>query len=371
VILIDEYDKPILSNLHSSQLPQIKQVMNTFYAIIKSLDEHLHFIFITGVSKFAKVSVFSSMNSLTDISMDKRYTTLCGISEAELTHNFAPAIEQLALAEHLAPAAALDKIKYWYNGYHFHHNGVGVYNPYSVLSLFNFQEFDNYWFATGTPTFLIDLIKTQKFDLNAITDLEVDKSAFMAIEPEQIGPLIALLQTGYLSISAYDDGWYQLDFPNYEVKYSFNRAIIEQFTHTEPGINIGYIRKLTKALNQGDIDSFLTILQIFFANIPNNITLKDEKYYQSIFYAVITLIGFDITAEVNTNQGRIDCVMQTDDTIYIIEFKINDSCEAALQQIINKKYAQKYQGGDKAIILLGVEFDQKTRNIGEYVQQTL
>lgn len=231
VLLVDEYDKPILDNLFNPSLSEIKGVMNAFYSVVKSLDKHMRFIFITGVSKFAKVSVFSGMNSLTDISMDKTYATLCGITQQELEDNFASAIEPLATAEGLSRTDLSAKIKYWYNGYRFHQNGVSVYNPYSLLSLFRSQEFQHYWFATATPTFLIELIKSQEFNLSNIDNFEVDSLFFAATESEQIAPEPVLLQTGYLTITGYDDGWYRLDFPNYEVKYAFNRAICVIYEH--------------------------------------------------------------------------------------------------------------------------------------------
>jgi hypothetical protein len=171
----------------------------------------------------------------------------------------------------------------------------------------------------------------------------------MAIEPEQISPLPVLLQTGYLTIASYNAGWYLLDFPNDEVKYAFNRAIVEQFSHTGAGLNIGYIRQLATALNKNDLDGFFTSLEVFFANIPYTITLKDEKYYQSLFYAIIALLGYQLQAEVTTNRGRIDCVLQTASTIYIIEFTLNDTKEAAMQQIHDKQYAQKYHTAIKQL----------------------
>jgi hypothetical protein len=366
VVLIDEYDKPILANLNQPVLAEIKQVMNAFYSVIKSLDEHLRFVFITGVSKFAKVSVFSGMNSLTDISMDRRYATLCGVTQQELESHFSSPIDELAELEQLDRAQMLAKIKHWYNGYQFHQRAQGVYNPYSLLSLFEHQEFDYYWFTTATPTFLIKLIQSNQFNLGAINHFEVDKLFFAATEPEKMTPAPVLLQTGYLTIADYNDGWYRLDFPNHEVRYAFNRAIVEEFGQTSAG-DFRYLRNLSQALMTGNLVDFFDHLKIFFANIPYSITLKDEKYYQSLFYAVFTLIGFDIEAEVLTNQGRIDCVLQTDDKIYVIEFKLNDTKEAAMQQIKDKQYAQKYQNAGKEIILLGVEFDHQTRNIGDFI----
>ena len=371
VLLIDEYDKPILDNLLNDTLSQIKSVINDFYTVVKSLDKYLRFIFITGVSRFAKVSIFSGMNSLTDISMDSRYATLCGITQQELETNFKEAINQLVSRGTMDKPQLLAKIKHWYNGYYFEEDAVSVYNPYSLLNLFDQQKFKHFWYSTATPTFLIELIKEQKFDLTDMNDFELDDGAFMSMEPEKVSPLPILLQTGYLTITGYEDDLYTLGFPNYEVKYAFYRSIVEQFGHTEAGVNTKHINNLNRALSNGDIAAFMNTLQIFFANIPNNITLKDEKYYQSLFYAILTLLGYKIEAEVNTNIGRIDCVLQTNKTIYIIEFKLNDTCDAAMQQIHDNKYPQKYQNCGKKIVLLGVQFDQKTRNIGEYIEQAL
>ena len=224
VLLIDEYDRPFLNNLDSDVLPDVKAVMNTFYSAVKSLDKHLKFIFITGVSKFAKLSVFSSMNSLTDISMDSRYADICGVTHDELLNYFDQPIKALSQKEGRSFDEQLAKIKYWYNGYLFEETAKPIYNPYSLLCLFDKLKYDSYWFATGTPTFLLDVIKIQEFDLGQLNHFEVDSSAFMAVEPEKINPLTALLQSGYLTIGDFKDGWYLLKFPNFEVEYSFNHT---------------------------------------------------------------------------------------------------------------------------------------------------
>lgn len=370
VLLIDEYDKPILDNLFNQDLNAIQSTLNGFYSTAKSLDRHLRFVFITGVSKFAKISVFSGMNNLTDISMDRQYATLCGITQQELEDNFAPAIEPLASVEALSRTQLLAKIKHWYNGYRFHQKAPTLYNPYSLLALFRSQEFYNYWFTTATPTFLIELIKNQQFDLGELNLLEVDQLFFSSAEPTQMSPAPVLVQTGYLTIADYHDGWYRLDFPNYEVKYAFNRAIVEEYGQTPAG-HMRYIQSLSQSLNNGDIAAFIKTLKIFFANVPYDINLKHEKYYQSLFYAIFTLLGYQLEAEVKTNDGRIDCVLHTDSSIYIIEFKLNGSKEQALQQIEDKHYGQKYLNSEKQLVLLGVEFDQQTRNIGDFVSKIL
>ena len=373
VLLIDEYDKPILDNLLNDSLGEIKNTMNGFYAMVKSLDHHLKFVFITGVSKFAKVSVFSGMNNLTDISMNRRFAALCGITQQELEHDFSEAIDGLVTLESTEePINRLDmlaKIKYWYNGYRFHHRAAGVYNPYSLLSLFAHQEFENYWYTTATPTFLLNLLQTKEYDLSKLSQFEIGESAFAASEPEDMGVLSLFVQTGYLTIKGYNDPLYVLDFPNYEVKRSFYDSVAARYGHLNAGLGQAYTVNLIRHLTSDDLDGFFTTLKQFFANIPYELAIDQEKYYQALFYAIFTLLGLTIDAEVRTNKGRIDCVLQTDEVIYIIEFKLNDTKEAALQQIRDKQYSQKYQNSAKKIVLLGVEFDQSERNIGEFISE--
>jgi hypothetical protein len=371
VLLVDEYDKPILNNLKKPVLEEIKAVMSAFYAMVKSQDEHLRFVFITGVSKFAKVSIFSGMNSLDDISLDEDYAILCGITEQELTDYFGEAIDQLATREQLDRQAMLAKIKYWYNGYRFEEESLGVYNPFSLLSLFKKRKFKNYWYSTATPTFLLDLLQDKQYDLSSMGQLEVSESAFTSTEPEDMDVLSLFVQTGYLTIKGYRNSRYTLDFPNYEVKRSFFESVATRYSRLEKGLGDIYIYDLVDHLNAGNLDDFFKTLKIFFANIPYDLSVDREKYYQSLFYAIITMVGLSVEAEVSTNDGRIDCVMQTVDSIYIIEFKLNGTKEEALKQIQDKQYAQKYLRSNKTIVLLGVEFDQKSRNISDFIQHNL
>jgi len=229
VLLIDEYDKPILNNLNQPQLGEVKQVITSFYAMVKSIDEHLAFTFITGVTKFAKVSVFSGMNNLDDISMDHAFATLCGVTQAELEQHFSQSITELQNTEALEQQQLLQKIKRWYNGYCFHPKAERLYNPFSLLSLFKKSEFKNYWFSTATPTFLLDLLQHKQYSLPLLTDLAVGDSVFDACEPEEISVQAVFLQTGYLTIKDYQDPLYQLDFPNFEVKKSFFESVTTRY----------------------------------------------------------------------------------------------------------------------------------------------
>ena len=382
-LLIDEYDKPILNNLNSPILTEIKQVLNAFYSVVKSVDEHLKFVFITGVSKFAKMSVLtpmeggnpvnawsclqdSGMNSLSDISMDHDFAHLCGITQTELENNFAPIIKQLSTIHQLPQQALLAQIKQWYNGYLFEENVESVYNPYSLLNLFKSKKFKNYWFETATPTFLLDLLQNKQYDLQDLTETKVGDRAFSACEPEDMGIQSIFLQTGYLTIKSFDNGLYQLDFPNYEVKRSFYDSVAERYSRLDTGLEQSYTADLIEHLNKQQFDDFFNTLAVFFANIPYDIQLKNEKYYQSLFYAIFKLIGLSIAVEVRTNKGRIDCVIETDSMICLIEFKLHKDKKTALQQIIDTEYDQKYQLSEKQKFLIGVEFDQQSRNIGGY-----
>ena len=235
VFLVDEYDKPILDNLFDDQLSDIRTVLAGFYAMVKQSDKFLKFVFITVVSKFAKLSVFSCMNSLTDISMNRRYATLCGVTQQELETAFETSLNELATHEQLKHSALLSKIKSWYNGYNFHHNGLGVYNPYSLLSLFYNQEFKNYWFSTATPTFLLDLLQRREYDLKRLTKTLVGERAFDACEPEKMGVQSVFLQTSYLTIKSYEDEPYTLDFPNDEVRKSFYNSVVDRYSRLDAG----------------------------------------------------------------------------------------------------------------------------------------
>ena len=367
VFLVDEYDKPILDNLFDEQLEAVREVLAGFYAVVKQSDRFLKFVFITGVSKFAKISVFSAMNSLTDISMNRHYALICGITQSELEGNFQSAINRLASNENLERQQLLEKIKHWYNGYCFHHGAQTVYNPYSLLHLFFEQEFKNYWFTTATPTFLLDLLQHHQYELKQLTANEVSIETFAACEPEHMEPQSLFVQTGYLTIKQYDEPFYALDFPNFEVEKSFYASVASRYGGLGQGQGASFSLKLIQHLNAKRFDDFFKTLTVFFANIPNNITIDDEKYYQSLLFAIFKLVGLSVDVEVNSNVGRMDCVIKLDDTIVIIEFKLNGTKEQALQQIHDNQYPQMYQLDGKRLLLIGVEFDKAGRNIAGFV----
>ena len=358
VILIDEYDKPLIDHITETDAAiGMREVLKGFYTIIKAMDAHVRFVLLTGVSKFSKAGVFSGLNNLNDISMTADHSALLGITQNELEYYFEDRISNMAEEENIEPKALLEEIKHWYNGYCFSEKCTQVYNPYSTLMLFDHRSFRNYWFETGTPSFLVNLMQKQSFKLHDIHK-ETDTMSFSTYEIERLRLTPLLFQCGYLTIKAFnkDRMLYTLDYPNFEVKNSFLTYIANFFSNYEN--SKGAVYEMTDALKTGSFDQFFQILKTFFANIDYDLHLNYEKYYQTIFYVVFQLIGLNIKAEVKTNIGRIDAVIDGE-AIYLFEFKFNGTKEEALSQIIKKEYLVKYLGQGKPVFAVGVAFVDK------------
>jgi len=371
VVLIDEYDKPIIDNIENKELAiELREILKGFYTIIKACDEYIRFVLLTGVSKFSKAGVFSGLNNLEDISMDAKYSSLLGITPQELESSFKDYINQFAKTEGVSKFELIEKITYWYDGFCFSRSCEKVFNPFSVLLLFKKLSFENYWFESATPSFLIKLIKEKELDLNRLDGLKVDESAFSSYEIENLKLVPILFQTGYLTIIDYDKERmeYTLAYPNFEVKNSMTKYLAEAYSFVERESVHGYAWKLIDTLRGNDFDTFFDTLRIFFANIPYDLQISKEKYYQTVFYLIFSLIGLKVEAEVKTNKGRIDAVI-IDKEIYIFEFKFDGDKDQALNQIKDKKYFEKYQGERKKIYLFGVEFADK--NVGDWVVEKL
>ncbi|NCD33495.1 MAG: AAA family ATPase [Spartobacteria bacterium] len=373
VILVDEYDKPILGNIGNPELPKIRNVLKAFYSVIKAVDENLRFAFVTGVSKFSQVSIFSDLNNLTDLTMSTKFAEMPGFTQEELEHNYAGYIDELAEHEDLPRATLLEEIREWYNGYRFSKKEVTIYNPVSVGKLFENMDFQNYWFETGTPSFLIHLMKQTHFDVISVNSLELDELGFSAYEIEHVRPEPILFQTGYITIKDFDKmfGLYTLGYPNREVENAFLRYLMDDFTPVSKEFAASHLARLMKALVAGDLDTFFAHFRIFFENVPYDIQLSDEKYYQTIFYLVLNIIGVQIDCEVRTAAGHIDAVIQTDAAVYIFEFKLHGTVDEALTQIKEKRYYEKYQNSGKTIRLIGAAFDRKTRNLDTWREESI
>lgn len=371
VVLIDEYDKPLLQSiLDEPLLEEYRRTLKAFYGVLKSAVRYLRFVFLTGVTKFAQVSVFSDLNQLNDISMKPAYATVCGITKDELVETFAPEINALGQKNELTFDETVRRLASLYDGYHFEESAEGVFNPFSLLNVFDSCKFDNYWFQTGTPTYLVDLLKQSDYDLRLLIDgVEVQASAFSEYRAETRNPLPMIYQSGYLTIKGYDKevNLYTLGFPNDEVRYGFLNFLIPYYTEVSDAETGFYIVKFMRELKAGDIDAFMERLKVFFAGMPYELSDNTERHYQAIFYVVFTLMGQFIETEVRSARGRADAVVKTSDAIYVFEFKLNGSAEEALKQIDEKGYLIPYHLDGKKLVKVGVNFSKETRNIDTYI----
>ncbi|HNN03627.1 MAG TPA: AAA family ATPase [Leptospiraceae bacterium] len=367
VILIDEYDKPIIDHLENTELAvEMREVMKGFFTVLKGSDPYIRFLLLTGVSKFSKAGVFSNLNHLEDITMEDSFSDLVGITEDELVNNFSDYISEFAKEGKLNNNELTDRIREWYNGYRFSPKGISVYNPFSTLLLLKHKRFEHHWFETGTPEFLIKLIIKNNYNVMEIP-FKAEAVHFSSYEVDRLSITPLLLQTGYLTIKEYDPaaGVYTLDYPNYEVKQAFLNYLFGFMKREETG---SIIFKLYTAFSEDRLEDCIDILREIFLSINYDIQIRQEKHWQTVFYLIFTLLGFRIQAEVKTNKGRIDAVVESK-SIYIFEFKLNGTKEEALAQIKDKKYYEKYLSIGKPVILVGAEF--KDRNIGDYLTEAV
>ena len=369
VVLVDEYDKPLLQSIHNEPLQQeYRAILKAFYGVLKSTDAYLKFVFLTGVTKFGQVSVFSDLNHLKDISQDARYGNLCGITPGELQENFPQELVEFAQKENTTVENLCARMKNMYDGYRFNHTMQGIYNPFSLLNAMDAMEFRSYWFATGTPTFLIELLKKSNYDLRRLESIEIDESQFTSYRAGNSDPIPVIYQSGYLTIKDYDERFriYKLGFPNDEVKYGFLNSLIPYYTSLSGEENTFHIRHFVSELEEGDTEAFLQRMKVFFSSIPYELHESTEKHYQAVFYLVFRLLGQFINAEVRSANGRADAVVKTEKFIYVFEFKLDGSAEDALKQIDDKGYMIPYTLDRKAIIKVGVNFDMSIRNIADW-----
>ena len=382
VLLVDEYDKPLLGHLGKPDVNDIRDELKAFYSVIKTCEGLQRFAFMTGVSKFSKVSVFSDLNNLNEFSMDARVATLFGYTHEEVKANFPDSLAALGAKQGLDAEATFARLVQWYDGYRFEENAAPVFNPVSVGKCLSSGKFDPYWFETGTPTFLLRLMEKNPVVLD---EIEVSQTAFSNYEPDRPALVSLLYQTGYLTIkSARQDGGirlYRLVPPNFEVATAFSESLSADFSRLDGEEHASLLTQMVEALRADDVDDMLDALSCFFANIPANITVKREKYYQTLFYAVFVLIGARTHAECWTNRGRVDAVVETPRGVYVFEFKLGTggrdgarpspggpssvSAAAALAQIKAKGYAEKWLRCGKKVTLIGAAFDADMRNLSD------
>lgn len=353
VILIDEYDKPIIDHIDDAQKAfENKEILANFYETIKYMDKYLKFVFITGVSKFSKVSIFSKLNNLKDITLNKDYSAICGYTQKELEYYYKDHIDFLSKEIKMNQDKLLVKIKDWYNGYSWGGENT-VYNPFGILNLFDTNEFKNYWFQTATPTFLIKLIEQSKIHIEDFEGYSGGDELFESYDIENCDPVSLLVQTGYLTIKEVRDRLYVFGYPNFEVKESFLVHLLAAYSKVLLSkIKPTYFSMLDY-LKEKNLKKFQMSLVSLFASIPSKLHLDYESYYHSMIYMILALLGVKMKLEEYTDKGIIDGVLELDKIIYVIEFKL-DSAEDAIKQIKDKKYYEKYLNEKKEIILLGV-----------------
>ena len=371
VVLIDEYDKPLLQAIHNKELMEAYRIiLKAFYGVLKSKDSCLRFAFLTGVTKFSQVSVFSDLNQLNDISMSKNYATICGITKQELLEYFTPELEALAEENDQSFEETVEMMTQQYDGYHFHQKGEGVYNPFSVLNAFDKMEFGNYWFQTGTPTFLVELLKKSDYDLRTLMDgVEASAITFSEYRVEEDNPIPLIYQSGYLTIKDFDKEFkiYTLEFPNDEVRYGFLNFLVPFYTPVTDDKKNFYIGRFVQELRTGDVDSFMQRFEAFFADFPYELNDKTERHYQVVVYLIFKLMGEFTQAEVHSAKGRADAIVQTPDYVYVFEFKLDGTAEEALQQINGKGYAEPFKADKRKVVKVGVEFSAETRNVKRWL----
>jgi hypothetical protein len=376
VLLIDEYDKPIIEYIEDiERSKEMRNLLKNFYETIKANDEYIHFVFLTGVSKFSKVSVFSALNNITDITINKHYSKIVGIDESQLYIYFKEYIEKLSEENKISVEEIKNVLREWYNGYSWDGKNF-LYNPYSLLSVFNSGDISNYWFKTGTPTFLINLIKEYQTDIKTLDNIILTERDFSTYDVEDMNIYALLFQTGYLTIKKIIERSsgrhnYVLAYPNLEVKESFLQLLLDDLSRTKKGNGVA-IGDLIDTLKDKDLKHFFNILNSIFGGIPNEIfpektkLIEKEGYYHTIFHLIFTLIGTSIQSEVSTSKGRVDSVVETEDTIYLFEFKVGRKPQKAIDQIEEKKYYEKYLSSKKEILLIGVNFSIAKRNIKDW-----
>jgi hypothetical protein len=370
VILVDEYDKPVLQAIEDDKLQDtFRSILKGFYGALKSMDACIKFAFLTGVTKFSKVSVFSDLNNLEDISLDKPYASICGITDEEIDTVLVPYVQRLAEANERSYDDVRKELQIQYDGYHFVYNSVAVYNPFSLLNTFKKNEFNNYWFETGTPSYLVYLLKKYHCKLEDMASAQVSDKVLRGIQSQSSDPIPMIYQSGYLTIVGYNPTYklFQLGIPNKEVEDGFYNYLLPNYANVSESQTEFYIANFVEEVKAGKVDDFFKRLSSLFADIPYELVKDLENHYQNVLFIVTKLMGLYVKAEYHTSEGRIDLVLQTDAYTYVMEFKLDGSAEEALAQINDKNYALPFAVDNRKLVKIGVNFSSKTRNIDRWI----
>ena len=367
VVLIDEYDAPMLdSNAKPELQEQIRSIMRDFFSPLKANEGLLRFVFLTGITKFSQLSIFSELNNIKNYSLDDRYATICGFTEQELLDNFHEGITDLAAANGMTFDEAVEKLKEQYDGYHFTAHCPGLYNPYSILNALFDSRFDNYWFATGTPTFLLELLQKNNILIPQLEGIMATPQRFDAPTEIITDPVPVLYQSGYITIKKSQNGMYLLGFPNEEVRQGFSQSMLNYIAPYYAGERDNFAWEFGQAMRADNIDAAMEALKVYLAGFPYDIHHNSEAFFQAILYTIFNMLNFTIRAEARTARGRVDLLVSTKTTIFVMELKIDQTAEKALEQIDAKDYTLPYKHDGRRIFKVGINFSTEKRTVDEW-----
>ena len=369
VIILDEYDAPLLNVLHEPEkLDEVRQTMRKLYSPLKESDPHLKFLFITGISKFSQLSIFSEINNLKVISMLPEFATICGFTQQEVEDNFQYGIRRMAKRQELTVEEVVDRLRHTYDGYHFSAKAPGVYNPYSIVNAMSDGEFNNYWFSTGTPTFLVNMLRKFGTDISNVDGSDAASEEFDAPSEDMHSVLPLLYQSGYITIRDYDADFniYTLGYPNREVRTGMMKALYPFYVTPNTDGRADVLRKISKGFMSHNLDSGFETLQTFLASIPYQDSRFDENHWTQMLYVVFSLLGIHVESQVRTAKGRIDVVVKTKDDIYVMEVKLDRPAKEALEQIDDKGYLVPYTLDGRQLTKIGMSFSTEERTVTEW-----
>ena len=364
VVLIDEYDAPMLDSNNNPELQmRIRDIMRDFFSPLKAQEANLRFVFLTGITKFSQLSIFSELNNIKNYSLDDEFATICGFTQDEVLANFHEGIEGLAKAKGLTFDEAVTKLKEQYDGYHFSVNSPNIYNPYSLLNALYDKKFDSYWFSTGTPTFLLELLSKKNILLPELEGITASRQRFDAPTEKINDPVPVLYQSGYITIKDYQNGMYMLGFPNEEVRQGFSESMLQYISPDYQGEQDSFAWNFGQAMRADDINAAMEALKVYLAGFPYDIHRNSEAICQAILYSIFNTLNFTIRAEVKTATGRLDLVVSTDKSIFVMELKYDKSPDVALEQIESKQYTLPYMQDRRNVFEVGINFSSREKTV--------
>ena len=371
VVLIDEYDAPIHDSVSDEELQKaIRNIMRDFFSPLKQQEGNIRFVFITGISKFSQLSIFSELNNLKILTLKDEYSSCCGITKSELTQYFREGIEEMAEHNGLTYEETLRQLRQHYDGYHFSINSEDIFNPYSIINALDDKEFNSYWFTSGTPTFLVELLQQKNLDMLNLDDLWINDDRFDTPTEKLTDPIPVLFQSGYLTIKGYErrGKLYHLCFPNQEVRQGFSKSLVRYYTAQDMNRYDAIVYAYSKnVLINDDMGAFMPHLKAFYDKFPYTIINNNERHYQAVMFTIFTMLGEDVKVEHTTSDGRIDLVLKTDKSIFIFELKYEKSADTAMAQISGKDYAKAFADDERKVVKVGINFSEDQRSIEDWV----